>query len=48
MDSEAVALAGTDARQVAVPVQCPPLVDLDPRLFAVVVEEAQLDCLSVL
>jgi hypothetical protein len=44
----AVALAGADARQVAVPVVRRVLDDLDARLVVVGVEQAELDALGVL
>ena len=43
MDAEAVALAGLDAGQVALPHERVALLEVEPRLPALVVEQAQLD-----
>ena len=48
MDAVAVALARTDAREVAVPVERRPLVELDALLAPVLVEETELDAVRVL
>ena len=48
VDAVAVALPGTDAGQVHVPVERRALADLDPLLDVLVVEQAQLDALGVL
>src|SRR5437879_6476860 len=47
VDAVAVGLPGTDARQVAVPVERRPLLQFD-ALFVLAVVEAQLDTLGVL
>src|SRR4051794_17586451 len=48
MDAVAVALAGTDAGQVAVPVVGSALLDVDDLLAALGVEQAQFDLLGAL
>ena len=46
MDPEAVALAGLDAGQVALPHESVTLLEIEPRLPADVVEQAHLDGIS--
>ena len=48
MDAVAVALAGPDTGQVAVPVVARPLLQLVPQLEAVLAEQAELDTLGML